>query len=89
MNRVAADWSRIVARNIAFDAILAQAEARDLTSNEHVCPVRSATMIDGLVSSLKSVRAKDGLGHDHHPDQEVGVIRSGILHGQKRKNDIA
>jgi transposase len=64
-----------------FDAIVAQAEARGLTSDEHFTV--DGTLIEAW-ASLKSVRAKDGpdeppKGGGRNPDRD--------FHGQKRSND--
>ena len=67
-----------IARGL-FDAILAQAEARDLTSDEHFTV--DGTLIEAW-ASLKSVRAKDG---SDDPLKEVGVIRSGISTGEAQE----
>ena len=69
-----------IARGL-FDAILAQAEARDLTSDEHFTV--DGTLIEAW-ASLKSVRAKDG---SDDPPEGGGRNPERDFHGQKRKND--
>ncbi len=69
-----------IARGL-FDAILAQAEARDLTSDEHFTV--DGTLIEAW-ASLKSVRAKDG---SDEPPEGGGRNPERDFHGQKRKND--
>lgn len=69
-----------IARGL-FEAIVAQAEARDLTSDEHFSV--DGTLIEAW-ASLKSVRRKDGsdeppCGGGRNPDRN--------FHGQKRKNE--
>ena len=67
-----------IARGL-FDAILAQAEARDLTSDEHFTV--DGTLIEAW-ASLKSVRAKMARMTRL---KEVGVIRSGISTGKSAR----
>lgn len=64
-----------------FDAILSQAEARDLTSDEHFTV--DGTLIEAW-ASMKSIHRKDG-----PPDPPEGGGRNPDrnFHGQKRKND--
>jgi len=69
-----------IARGL-FDAILAQAEARDLISDEHFTV--DGTLIEAW-ASLKSVRAKDG---SNDPPEGGGRNPERDFHGQKRKND--
>ena len=71
-------WSRILRAGL-FDAILAQAEARDLTSDEHFTV--DGTLIEAW-ASLKSVRAKMARMTRL---KEVGVIRSGISTGKSAR----
>ena len=69
-----------IARGL-FEAILAQAEARDLISDEHFTV--DGTLIEAW-ASLKSVRAKDG---SNAPPEGGGRNPERDFHGQKRKND--
>ena len=69
-----------IARGL-FDAILAQAEARDLTSDEHFTV--DGTLIEAW-ASLKSVRAKDD---SDDPPEGGGRNPERDFHGQKGKND--
>lgn len=64
-----------------FDAILAQAEARDLTSDEHFTV--DGTLIEAW-ASLKSVRKKDG---SDDPPEGGGRNPHRDFHGQQRTND--
>ncbi len=77
---------RLLASDIArgfFDAILSQAEARDLTSDEHFTV--DGTLIEAW-ASMKSIHRKDG-----PPDPPEGGGRNPDrnFHGQKRKNRYA
>ena len=69
-----------IARGL-FEAILAQAAARDLISDEHFTV--DGTLIEAW-ASLKSVRAKDG---SDDPPEGGGRNPERDFHGQKRKND--
>lgn len=64
-----------------FDAIVAQAQAKGLTSDEHFTV--DGTLIEAW-ASLKSVRAKDG---SDEPPQGGGRNPDRDFHGQKRTND--
>ena len=62
-----------------FDAIVAQAEARGLTSDEHFTV--DGTLIEAW-ASLKSLRAKDG---SDDPPEAGGRNPTRNFHRQKRK----
>jgi len=64
-----------------FDAVLAQAEDKGLTSDEHFSV--DGTMIEAW-ASMKSVRPKDGSGD---PPQGGGRNPDRDFHGEKRKNE--
>jgi len=64
-----------------FDAILAQAEGNDLTSDEHFTV--DGTLIEAW-ASLKSIHRKDG---SDDPPEGDGRNPDRHFHGQKRNND--
>lgn len=64
-----------------FDAVLAQAQAQGLTSDEHFTV--DGTLIEAW-ASLKSVRKKDG---SDDPPAHGGRNPDRHFHGQKRKNE--
>ncbi len=64
-----------------FEQVLAQADAKGLTSDEHFSV--DGTLIEAW-ASMKSFRPKDGSGK---PPQGGGRNPSGDFHGEARKND--